>query len=273
MQLNSMGINVYHENNFKIDRPCGFGDNLLLIFLTDAIVWHGDKQEQVSPGSFIVYRQWSEEKYGAAGKEYANHYVHCNGDEELFDRIGLFTDRVGYLQNMEEIENILRLLCREQISDNELHYENEDLLLGLLFRKIAENQCERSAGRKDSRHIEALTRLRSEMYSMPGKYKGVSELAQEVNLSLSYFKALYHEYFGVSCYEDLLKARINSSKEFLKNGSMSIREIAQRCGYESDTCFMRCFKNREGMTPTDYRRKVTLVNLGDGVHGSKNEPR
>lgn len=253
MKLNFMGISVRHEDSFMIERPVGFGDNLLLIFLTDAIVWKGEMQTAVGPGSFIVYRKGSEQKYGAAGKTYANHYIHFEGDEEMMDEIGLWTDTPGYLQNTEEIENLLRLLSREQISDEDYHQENESLLLQLIIRKMAENQCEQKSDRRENKHLEELTALRSEMYSTPGKFRSISELAGAVNLSLSYFQALYSDYFGVSCYEDLLNARMKSGREFLINSEMSVREIANLCGYESDTCFMRCFKKREGMTPTEYR--------------------
>ncbi len=255
MRLNSMGINIEHEESFFIDRPVGLGDNLLLVFRSDARIWYEKSWNYVTSGSFIVYRKGEEQKYGACGGKYINHYIHFDAeDESFFDKIGLWTGRAGYLQNIDEVETLFRLLSREQISSSAYHTENESLLIELITRKIAENECEKTDSKTDVRHLEELTKLRSEMYSTPGKYSNISDMASAVNLSLSHFQALYKEYFAISCYEDLLNARINGAKGFLINSGLSVREIANLCGYDSDTCFMRCFKSRVGVTPTEYRK-------------------
>ncbi len=260
MNLHSMGINTCHEDTFGIDRPYGSGDNLLIIFKTEALVWCDGNCTTVWPGSFILYTKDTVQKYAANHKPYANHYVHFDSiDESFFTKNGIWTNRPGYIQNIEEVENLLRLLSREQISDSSYRQENISLFLQLLFRKLGENQCENPLEENDYKHLEELTSLRSEMYSNPGRFKSIREMASSVKLSLSYFQALYHTYFEVSCYEDLLNARMLGGKEFLRGTDLSIREIASFCGYESDTCFMRCFKKREGITPSEYRRLHNVV--------------
>lgn len=257
MRVHSMGINIRHEDTFMIDRPVGLGDDLLLIFKSDAALWCGDRRCVVPAGGFVLFKKGSRQKYGAADGEYANHYIHFDcGDERYLDEAGVWTDRPGFLRNIEEVENLIRLISREHISASDFRHQNTDLMLRLLIRKLAENQCEAQDERKNARHFEELTRLRSEIYATPARYGSVEELARAANLSLSYFKALYSAFFAVGCYEDLLNARIRSSKEFLRSSDLAIREIAGLCGYESDTCFMRCFKKREGMTPSAYREQA-----------------
>lgn len=258
MELHSMGIGIRHESTFMIDRPIGSGDNLFLIFKTRARVWCDKEWVEVAPGSFIIYKKNWIQKYGAVNMEYVDHYIHFDSrGDGIFDELKVVTNVPGYLENIEEIETLLRLLSREQISESDYKRQNADLLLQILFRKIAENQCEEKVEKNDVRHLEELKNLRSEMYASPGKYGSIRELAQEVNLSLSHFQSLYSEYFKVSCYEDLLNARISNSKEFLEQNDLSIREIAFLCGYENDTCFMRCFKKRTGMTPSEYRASIS----------------
>ena len=256
MRLHSMGMSARHEDTFEIDRPYGSGDNLLIIFKTDAWVWNGDEQREVPSGSFILYTKNTVQKYGADYKPYTDHYIHFDSvDEQFFSEVGVWTDRVGYIQNIDEIENLMKWLSREQISDSVYREENINLFLQLIIRKLGENQCEIMSEDNKLKHLEELTALRSEMYSTPDKYKSISEMAEAANLSLSYFQALYRNYYGVSCYDDLLNARIIRAMESLQNTDMSIREISWLCGYESDTCFMRCFKKRTGVTPSEYRHK------------------
>lgn len=260
MRVNSMGANIRHEDTFLIDRPVGLGDNLLIIFKSEARVFCEKEWKNVKSGSFIVYKKGSEQKYGAFDREYVNHYIHFDADnEDYFIKIGLLTDKAAYLQNVDEIEKLFRLLSREQISNTGYREENVHLLLQLLLRKLAENQCDKQKEAGEARHLEELTNLRSEMYSTPSRFRSVSELAGHVNLSLSHFQALYSSFFGISCYEDLLNARMNGAKGFLNNSSLPIKEIATLCGYDNDTCFMRTFKNRVGMTPCEFRRSCGLI--------------
>lgn len=255
MRLNSMGMNIRHEDTFLIDRPVGLGDNLLIVFKSVARVLCDSEWKYVNSGSFIVYKKGSEQKYGAFEHEYMNHYIHFDADDEaLFDKFNLLTDCVGYLQNVDEIENLIRLIGREHISDSDYRENNINLFLQILISKLAENQLEKQNEESEIKHIEELTDLRSKMYNTPARFRSVRELAEYVNLSVSHFQALYNRCFGVSCYEDLLSARMNGAKDFLTNNNLSVKEIATLCGYDSDTCFMRAFKQRVGMTPSEFRQ-------------------
>ena len=102
-------------------------------------------------------------------------------------------------------------------------------------------------------HVAQMNMLRADLYANPGKYASVPEMASATGLSLSYFHQLYRERFGVSCYEDLLAARMNAARYYLQHTELTVREIAALCGYENDVVFMRLFKGRLGVTPTEYR--------------------
>lgn len=254
MILHAIGMYMNHDRNFSIHRPKGSGDNLFILYKTEAYVYADGVRVHVCPGSCILYSQGADQHYAACTDRYVNHFVHFDScDDAVFQALKLPVNTPVTLRNTEEIETILRLISREQISVSEQKAGNADLLLRLLCRKIAENQCDVCQVNTDSRHYEELTRLRSEMYGTPGKYHSVSELAKEVNISLSHFQALYRAHFSVSCYEDLLNAKITCGKNYLISSTLSVKEIATLCGYETDTCFMRSFKKMTGLTPSLYR--------------------
>ncbi|MGN0505382.1 MAG: helix-turn-helix domain-containing protein [Lachnospiraceae bacterium] len=256
MKLHMIGLDLKHDKNFIINRPEGSGDNLLLIYKTEALVYKNEEKIHVFPNSCIIYKKRTPQHYCACSETYINHFLHFDScGDSVFSELSLPVDTPFYLQNIEEIESILRFISREQISASPLKESNAGLLLQLLFQKLSENQREFHAMEYDLKHREELTALRSEIYSTPRKYSTVRELADSVNLSLSYFQSLYSTYFGVSCYDDLLTAKIASGKSFLQNSNLSVKEIAFLCGYENDTCFMRCFKKRTGLTPSEYRRE------------------
>lgn len=83
---------------------------------------------------------------------------------------------------------------------------------------------------------------------------GLEDLCNEVKLSRSRVSAKLRETFGASFTQLLNEARIREAKVFLKNSSLSISEIAERCGYMDGKYFHRVFRKITGMTPKAFRK-------------------
>ncbi|MGN0637280.1 MAG: helix-turn-helix domain-containing protein [Huintestinicola sp.] len=257
MIFHAMGMNYRHEKEFDIDRPNGSGDDLLLFFKTAARVFSEEGEVIAPPRSVLLYKKGSPQHYCAAGEMYVNHFLHleCSGEEEFLEGAGIAVNRVIPLSDDSEAEELLRMIGREEMSGSPHKEQYMDMLIKMLILKIAD--CSEN-GKKlplPMVHGPALDGLRAELYSNAGSFGSVAELAEKVNLSPSHFQQLYRERFGVSCYEDLLSARIKAAEYYLKNSSLTVKEIAALCGYENDVCFMRLFKRRTGLTPGGYRRK------------------
>lgn len=259
MELHAIGLYAGHDGEFIIDRPKGSGDYLFLIFKTDAWIdlteAGGPGPVLVHPNSCILFRLGTRQLYYAAGNPYVDHYVHFGADDSLVSATGIPLDVPFYLKNVLELEHILELLSAEQVASSHHRLENIELLLRLLLCKAEDNRTGEAVTTETTRRVESLRKLRSEIYSNAGRYHSVSDMAGRLNLSLSYFKSIYRQEFGISCYDDLLTAKFLTAQYYLSGSDLSIREIAALCGYENDTSFMRSFRTRTGLTPSDYRRK------------------
>ena len=75
-----------------------------------------------------------------------------------------------------------------------------------------------------------------------------------MSLSVPHFQALYKEEFGISCYEDVINARMEKARYYLKNTVLPIKTVAELCGYANDVHFIRQFRQRTGMTAGEYRK-------------------
>ena len=253
MKLNAIGLNIRHIGDFCIDRPNGSSDYLLLVFKTGAYFYDGQKKTLLPPDSCILYRKGTKQWYGTTGKTYVNHYLHFNCDNESsLLQTGIPFDTPFFLTNPAEVEEIFRMLNKEHISDNSHKEENLSLLIQLLLQKISDAAAHEPPT-ENVRRQEEFINLRAEIYSNAGIYNRIDELANSVNLSSSHFQMLYQKTFGISCYDDLLTAKTMQAQHHLKNTPLPIKEVARVCGYENETCFMRCFKKRTGLTPTQYR--------------------
>ena len=80
------------------------------------------------------------------------------------------------------------------------------------------------------------------------------EIAESIGVSECYLRRLFSENYGKSPRKYILEQRINLSCDMLCSQSVSVGEIADKCGFSSVYHFCRAFKERTGLTPTEYRK-------------------
>jgi AraC family transcriptional regulator len=95
--------------------------------------------------------------------------------------------------------------------------------------------------------------IRSYMAENLAKPLSLDNLAQRANLSPFYFTRLFKQKIGYTPHEYLILVRTNAAKYYLKATSLTIKEIAYRCGFSSECSFCTSFKKNTGQTPSGYR--------------------
>ena len=251
MRLHAMGAGYRHGRDFHIVRPEGSGDNLLVIFRTPAFVISAGERVEVPADTAVLYSKSAPQDYGAAGMDYINDWVHfeCDENDIVFERLNIPFNTPTPVCSVSGAESAFQLLKLESVSDSAKSRECTDLLLRLLIAQTLGGGEAPSAP-----HSEGLKRLRAEIYGSPEECFTVEGMAERLALSPSYFQTLYRAEFGVSCYEDVLRAKTRLAQYYLANTTMTVREVSVLCGFENDVHFMRQFRKRTGLTALEYRR-------------------
>lgn len=207
---------------------------------------------RASAGSAVVFSPEFHQHYGACGDEYINHWVHfdCEGDSAFLRRIGLQQNTLIAPPDLSAAERVLQLLSIESVSAAQNTQESIDLLLRLLLTKLASG----SEKSESSPYRSALREFRAAIYRTPSEPHTIDDIAKAFSLSASHFQHLYKREFGVSCYEDIINARHEMAKYYLRTTTLPIKKIAELCGFDNDVHFMRQFKKRNGLTATEYRK-------------------
>ncbi len=255
MKINSIGINYTHSQKFSINRPVGSGDYLLLNMKTPAILLLDGKEITTEKNSVIIYKKGSPQIYRAKEATYANDYIHfdMNGERDISN---LPLDTVLPLPSNKEISKLIKDLYLEYISNYTFREESMELLMRLLFIKVQELAAYPSKDMQIYGYYEDLLNLRSMIYRHPEEKWSVTRMANQLNLSPSYFQRLYRQTFHVTCNADVIQSKLQYAKNALVATGDTIRKIASQCGYENEEHFMRQFKKEVGMTPTHYRQKM-----------------
>lgn len=81
----------------------------------------------------------------------------------------------------------------------------------------------------------------------------VGSLAELVHKSPSHFAACFRRVTGTTPIQFLIDTRMVRAKELLIHTRLSVRQIAEVCGFSSPQYFARLFARRERMTPSSFR--------------------
>lgn len=80
-------------------------------------------------------------------------------------------------------------------------------------------------------------------------------IAEAFHFNSTYLNRIFKSYTGSSLHAFLLNRRITAAMEMLCSQSPSVGEVAEKCGFGSLHHFTKTFKNRTGMTPSQYRNQ------------------
>ena len=84
----------------------------------------------------------------------------------------------------------------------------------------------------------------------------VHEIAAYVGINRSYLYTLFMKQYGMSPKEYLTTFRITRAAQLLEITEMSVESVAMSCGYQNALGFSKIFKDRMGITPSAYKKKM-----------------
>ncbi len=161
----------------------------------------------------------------------------------------------------QNVVTILQTMLREQermdAYSNDIILSQLNLLLLLLLRESdaprggklqtanaihSENEIIRQAQQFISGHIR-------EKLSVP-------LVARQVDVSPSYLTALFHKNLQISPGEYIRRIKLQESKQMIRENNLNFTEIAAELQYSTVHHFSRQFKEKFGITPTEYAKSV-----------------
>jgi len=164
----------------------------------------------------------------------------------------------------EEIEHIRRDM--EEIHSEQSHYNiySGDFILSRLYDvlwvaskafhvannfDIDKTQLKKSV--KQRMFIRDIIKYIDASFTSPLKSM---DTALRFGISPSALSVMFLRETGRNFSQFIREKRIDYAKHLLKERTMSITQIAYKCGFESLNTFNRTFKAQTGVTPSDYQR-------------------
>ncbi len=131
----------------------------------------------------------------------------------------------------------------------------ELLLIQLLRNVDAPAQKVKTAHALRSEN-EIIQRAQQYVQSHVRSRLSVPQVARNADVSPSYLTALFHKHLQISPGEYIRRVKLQESKMLIREGKMNFTEIAAALQYSTVHHFSRQFKEKFGMTPTEYARSL-----------------
>lgn len=100
-----------------------------------------------------------------------------------------------------------------------------------------------------------LNRVKQFVASNLGEEIGLDQLAAAAGLSRRHFARSFHQELGETPHRWLMQTRLEKAKEMLRATESSVSEIAEACGFSSQSHLTAALKQSDGMTPYRWRQQ------------------
>lgn len=209
---------------------------------------HFDKNQ------IIIFPPYTSVEYRSCpGETIENNWIMFETDEKFIINFPLpfcvpirtiYQTGFDYIFHLISVENFWENIYKAQSISHMFH---------LLFDKIYESYYSYHKIPSNS-----IINLHLEIEANPNYPWTIEEMADRLNMSVSYFQSVYKKNFGISCMKDVYKKRIEMAKKYLTDSNYTITQIADLCGYQNTEHFCRQFKQITGITASGYRLKSRI---------------
>ena len=161
----------------------------------------------------------------------------------------------------QSVATLLQNMLREQEFMDA--YSNDIILyqLNLLLLQLQREAASPKAGKlqtSNAVHSEnEIIRQAQQFISAHIREKlSVPLVARQVDVSPSYLTALFHKNLQISPGEYIRRIKLQESKQMIRENDLNFTEIAAQLHYSTVHHFSRQFKEKFGITPTEYAKSV-----------------
>lgn len=168
--------------------------------------------------------------------------------------LGAYTYIKNFKEDKDLIIPILDQLVKEMQNKETYYAEFTRSLMQLLICTILRVAGENTIVAPDDFHNKQVSFVRSYIEEHFAEEMTLDELADISSLNKYYLVNEFKRSFGFTPIDYLLHRRVEESKQHLIDGHLTMKEIADACGFHSQSYFNQVFKKKTDMTPSAFRR-------------------
>ncbi len=158
----------------------------------------------------------------------------------------------------ERLERLFRMFLEDQ-ETGMLHPYSANLLTTLMLVEVAQSVVEKAAPPEDVNVVatwaHTYIRINYDRAITAGK------VATALGYNADYLGRIYRKAYGCTLTEAIHRKRISVACDYLLDSSLTIEQIAQKCGFADPDYFRRIFRHYMEIPPGDYRKEYSRLHV------------
>lgn len=159
-------------------------------------------------------------------------------------------------EDKKSLEPIVELLYQES-KNSEQNAETIQALLLVLLRRIQKIVAAKNNQNNSKHQIVIFKQFKNLVELNFAKNLSVSEYASQLNISTHQLNAFVKTTCGKTTTEIIKERIILEAQQLLHFSELTVSQIADQLGFEDSSYFARYFKKQLGLSPQDFRKKVS----------------
>lgn len=247
-KLTLLGI-TYEDPDYYIRRVDSPEIVIEYVMSGKGYIKRNGKESPVGPGDMYVLPLGDDHEYYS---DPVNPYrkIWFNAEGPLFDELASLYGIRGKcifhsLDGYDLLEKMLHLCEDKSLSGDEINTRASLILHEIVMRMSTHGTDEID---------EDAEKLRIYLDMHITDQVSLKDLSEHIFKSESQTVRIFKKAFSITPYDYLLKAKISLSKRFLRNTTITIKDVAYRIGFNDEHYFSNVFRQKTGMSPSEYRR-------------------
>ncbi len=125
-------------------------------------------------------------------------------------------------------------------------------LISLYFNTSEESDLDQCPFLVDEENVKRIKNAKDIVISKMAEPPSLSELADEVGLTLKKLKDGFKQIYGDSVFSFLFDYKMEYARKMLESGKHNVNEVGLKVGYSTSSHFIAAFKKKYGTTPKKY---------------------
>jgi AraC family transcriptional regulator len=226
-----------------------YHENAYFTFILEGLVMEGNKKEvyNCSPGD-LLFHNWQEPHYNIKPEGFTRGF-HIEIEHDWFNDLDL---NIYDLQGSINISNpdlkfLLYKIFRETKTDDSFTALSiQTLLLEVLGKMI---RISRSETTKKPDWVSEINLLLNDQFS---EQLNLDYLSKTLDIHPVHLSRDFSKYFNSGLVEYIRKLRVQRSLQLISQRKLNFTAIAMECGFSDQSHFIRCFKEVNGITPSQF---------------------
>lgn len=256
------GIGIEYEEHYVI-RDQGYQDYQWSYCVSGEGVFKiGNKSYTITKGMAFFFKKGVPHSYEAKIKPWETEWITFNGVavEKMMAYMGIGEMELTYVDREQDIKNRIREIYYTLAASTYLHERtlktSGQLYEFLIFMRENMGKNKNEGKDKGYERLSPVINYMDTYYQQPIT---LEELAGQIGVTKYYLCRIFKETYQSKPFDYLNQIRIQKAKEYLVTQEhIKIKDIAEQVGFNDTSYFCLKFKEYEGCSPLEFKRRYSL---------------